>query len=100
VSFVGTAKEYSDIDLKDPITGDLYQVQIKSQATEKDFLKYASSFSAGKYRRLFFVVHTPDEKLVKVPVDDNPDVELILSRRVAEMAVGLGLVDWLMSKIQ
>jgi hypothetical protein len=100
VSFVGTAKEFSDIDLKDPITGDLYQVQIKSQATEKDFLKYATSFSAGKYRKLFFVVHTPDEKLVKVSVDDNPDVELILSRRVAEMVVELGLVDWLMSKIQ
>jgi len=100
ISFVGKSKEFSDIDLEDPITGDLYQVQIKSEATDRDFKAYAESFSVGKYRRLFFVVHSPDDKLIRAKVDEYPDVELILARKVAEMVVDLGLLQWVMSKIQ
>ena len=83
------AKEYSDIDLKDPITERILPGADQVQATEKDFQKYASSFPGRQVSaEVFFVVHTPDEKLVKVSVDDNPDVELMLSRRAAEMVVG------------
>jgi hypothetical protein len=32
ISFVGKSKEFFDIDLEDPINGDLYQMQIKSEA--------------------------------------------------------------------
>jgi hypothetical protein len=86
--------------LEDPITGDLYQVQIKSHATAKDFYHYASYFSGSKYRRLFFIVHSPDENLLKIKADEFPKVELILSRKIAEMTIDLGLLNWLMSKIQ
>ncbi|MBU1662903.1 MAG: hypothetical protein KKD28_15705 [Chloroflexi bacterium] len=64
VSVVGETMKYSDIELEEPITGDLYQVQIKSQATVCEFDEYAQKFSRDSFRKLYFVVHSPDEQLI------------------------------------
>ncbi len=66
ISFVGKSKKFSDSDLEDPITGDLYQVQIKSEANDRDFRDYAEKFSAGKYIRKGDILYSScqEKKLV------------------------------------
>jgi hypothetical protein len=83
-SVLGETMKYADIELEEPITNDLYQVQIKSAATFNDFEEYAQNFSHVSFRKLYFVVHSPDEKLfTHQSVDGN--VELVLPNRLARM---------------
>ena len=91
--------KYSDLDLEEPITGDQYQVQVKSVADLGEFRKYADQFAAGDYRKLYFVVHTPTQALTAATVN-SADVELLLPERLAEMAIDLGLVNWLLYKLK
>jgi len=90
--------KYVDMELEEPITGDLYQVQVKSDATIDDFKKYAELFSEGDFKKLYFVVHNSKEKWANAPVYKN--VELILQEHLAEMTVDLGLVNWLIKRIR
>jgi hypothetical protein len=99
LSMLGGTMKFTDLELEDPITGDKYQVQIKSQATLKDFESYAKDFDRQHHRKLYFVVHSPDKKLSTVQ-ELPQDVELILPRRLSEMVVRLGLVDWLKAHIK
>ena len=92
--------KFSDLELQDAITGDLYQVQIKSKASMNDFKKYAIEFDNSKFRKLYFVVHSPEERLVKYKYESSKNIELILSTQLATMVVDLGLVSWLMEKIK
>lgn len=92
--------KYVDIELEEPVTGDLYQVQVKSTATVSDFVEYAKSFSPGSFRRLYFVVHSPDENLAEYQLVAKGDVELILPKRLAQMVVQFGLTDWLFKKVR
>jgi hypothetical protein len=100
VSVLGQTMKFSDIELEEPITGDMYQVQVKSTATPRDLQEYIEMFSGGKYRRLFFVVHTPDKKLKETLQPEDGPVQIILPRRLAEMVVELGLLNWLLNKIR
>jgi len=99
LSMIGQKMKYADIELKDPITNDQYQVQVKSSANFSDFERYADQFNHQDYRKLYFVVHSPDNKLQNHETDYQ-DVELVLPKRLSQMAVDLGLVDWLMNKIK
>jgi hypothetical protein len=99
MSFVGETMKYADMELKERITGDLYQVQVKSKATVADFEIYARSFSSDSFRKLYFVVHSPDRGLSKHQFQYE-DVELILPERLAKMVVEFGLADWLLEKIR
>lgn len=100
VSVLGQTMKFSDIELEEPITGEMYQVQVKSTATPRDLQEYIEMFSGGKYRRLFFVVHTPDKKLKETLQPENGPVQIILPTRLAEMVVELGLLNWLLNKIR
>lgn len=98
-SVLGEAMKYADIELEEPITNDLYQVQVKSAATLNDFEEYKQNFSHGSFRKLYFVVHSPDEKLfVHQSVDEN--IELVLPNRLAQLVIEFGLTDWLLRKIR
>ena len=100
ISVSGETMKFSDLELQDAITGDLYQVQIKSKASMNDFKKYAIEFDNSKFRKLYFVVHSPEERLVKYKYESSKNIELILSTQLATMVVDLGLVSWLMEKIK
>jgi hypothetical protein len=100
ISLLGETMKYSDIELEDPINEEMYQVQVKSSATLRDFQEYSKSFAAGKYRKLFFVVHTPDTKLAETPQSNESPVQLVLPKRLAEMVVDLGILNWLLNKIK
>ncbi len=100
VSLLGETMKFVDMELVEPITGDRYQVQVKSVATANEFEEYFRNFSHGIYRKLYFVVHSPDKKLAELKSDKYPNTELILPERLAKMIVEFGLTDWLLTKIK
>jgi hypothetical protein len=99
-SVMGETMKFADLELEEPITGDLYQVQIKSAATVDDFERYVQNFSYGSFRKFYFVVHSPEEKLANYQGIMDENVELILPRQLAQMVVDFGLTDWLLRKIR
>lgn len=98
ISMVGSTMKYVDMELEEPITGDLYQVQVKSKATSADLKEYAEKFSQSSFKTLYFVVHDSQEKWAGSPKYKN--VELILQERLANMVVELGLIEWLLRKVK
>jgi len=100
VSVLGETMKFSDIELEEPITGEMYQVQVKSAATSRDLQAYTKAFDRERYRKLFFVVHTPDRKLLETHIPADSPVQLILPKRLAEMVVELGLLNWLLNKVR
>lgn len=101
-SVIGESVKDVDLALEEPITGEQYQVQVKTAATVGDFEefeKYALQFPPGIFRRFYFVAHSPDSRLTHYhsTVDG---VELILSERLAQMVVDSGLTDWLLNKVK
>ena len=98
VSVLGQHAKAYDLELREPLTGERYVVQVKSQAKLADLLSTADNFSADDYRRVYFVVHTPAPDLKGAP--DIPDhVEIISPQRLAELALDAGLVKWLEDKV-
>jgi hypothetical protein len=100
VSVLGETMKFSDIELEEPITGEMYQVQVKSAATPRDLRDYAETFGGGKYRKLFFVVHAPDRRLLETRMPADSPVQVILPKGLAEMVVELGLLNWLLNKVR
>lgn len=100
ISLLGETMKYSDIELEDPINEEMYQVQVKSSASLRDFQEYSNRFVAGKYRKLFFVVHSPDAQLARTHQQKDSNVQLVLPKLLAEMVVDLGMLNWLLNKIR
>ena len=101
ISLLGETMKYVDIELEEPVTGDLYQVQVKSTATVSDFEDYAKRFSQTDFRRLYFVVHSPQGDWSDYQGVASVDkVEPLLPGRLAEMVIEFGLLNWLMKKIK
>jgi hypothetical protein len=98
VSVLGQHAKAYDLELREPITGDRYVVQVKSQATRADLDNTVKDFSEATYKRVFFVVHTPSKALETA--DDLPEyVELVPPMRLAELVVDAGLSKWLEDKV-
>jgi hypothetical protein len=98
LSLLGETMKYADLELEEPITGERYQVQIKAAAGAQDFATYRDKFTVQGFRKLFFVVHSPDDNLTQELNTDS--VELILPSRLGEMIVKAGLVTWVLNKIR
>lgn len=95
---LGKAMKYSDIELEAPITGDAFQVQIKSRADLREFHEYVAQFDGRGFQRLYFIVHSPSNDLANADAPDH--VDLILPERLAELIVDHGLTGWLMDKVR
>jgi len=98
VSVLGQHAKAYDLELREPITGNRYVVQVKSQATRADLDETVKNFSPEDYRRVFFVVHSPSHDLAsakKLPAH----VELVPPARLAELAVDAGLSKWIEDKV-
>lgn len=99
VSVLGETEKTIDLDLLSPITSERYAVQIKSRANLADFENYQQRFSDMQgYTRLYFVVHTPSPDLEQAEDKSTEDVELLLPRNIAHLALKYGLADWIMAK--
>ena len=99
VTAVGETMKSVDLELEDPITGDQYQVQVKSTATKATVDKYKAEFSAEAFRKFYFVVHTPAPDLVGSDDDESGVFEVILPERLSQMVVDAGLTAWLLERI-
>lgn len=98
LSVLGERMKYADLELEEPVTGERYQVQIKSAAGAPDFAEYRDQFAGRGFRKLFFIVHSPTPGLVHEV--STPAVELVLPARLAAMIVDAGLVSWVLAKIR
>jgi hypothetical protein len=98
ISVLGETMRYIDIELEEPITGDIYQVQVKSTASKNDFQKYIDNLPKSYYRKVYFVVHSPEKDLELYHCPSN--VELILPFRLAQMIIEYGLLNWFLTKVK
>lgn len=100
VSVLGETMKYADLELQEPITGDRYQVQIKSRSTFSELEKYVKEFPKEEFRQLYFVVHTPDSTLSAADLSCYPYLKLVLPVKLAKMTIDSGLTNWLTSKVK
>lgn len=99
LSSLGENMKFSDLELEEPITKDLYQVQIKSKASLRDFKEYEKHFSDKNFRKLYFIVHSPEINLLNYK-NKSAQVEIVLPNRVAKLVIENGLTEWLTNKIK
>lgn len=98
VSVLGQQAKGYDLELREPIMDDHYVVQIKSKADYSDLLSTIKNFTAEDYRRVFFVVHSPEDSLLNA-TDIPGHVEIISPERLGELVIDAGLIKWLMDKV-
>ena len=98
VGILGETVKSFDLELREPITGDRYAVQVKSEATRQDLEGSLKGFDPGDYKRLFFVVHTPAPSLAP-PQSLPPFVDLVLPPRMSELVVDAGLLRWIEDRV-
>ncbi len=98
VSILGQQEKGYDLVLQEAITRDRFVVQVKSQAGLAEVLKTASELSPPTYRKVFFVVHSPNTDLVPLPAVPA-HVEVVDPCRLGELALNAGLTDWLEDKV-
>jgi len=99
VSILGQHEKAYDLVLREPITGDRYVVQVKSRAGVDDLRDTIAKFSAEDFRRIFFVVHSPEEDLVAGTGILPNHVGIVWPHRLGELAVDAGLSGWLEDKV-
>jgi len=98
VSVLGQHAKAYDLELREPITGDRYVVQVKSRAGLSDLKATEANFSDKDYRRVYFVVHSPANDLADA--HELPDlVEVMPPDRLARQAMDAGLAGWLEDKV-
>jgi len=93
ISILGQQVKAFDLELREPITGDRYAVQVKSQANRADLNHTIKDFPIKDFRKLFFVVHTPADDL-KDAEDIPSHVELVDPSHLADLVMDAGLVQW------
>lgn len=99
ISVLGQQAKGYDLELREPITGHRYVVQVKSQATREDLDETLAQFSPSDYHRVFFVVHTKEDRpLAGAPTPEFLD--LVGPVRLAALALDAGLVRWLEDKAE
>ena len=98
VSVLGQQAKGYDLILQEPIIGERYVVQVKSQAGLAELLSTISNFSTDDFRKLFFVVHSPDDDLSGA-TDIPKHVEIVTPLRLGELALDAGLVAWIEEKV-
>jgi hypothetical protein len=98
VSVLGQHAKGYDIELREPIIGDRYVVQVKSRAGLADLEATIENFSPNDFRRVFFVVHSPQNDL-PAPVNLPKHVEIISPQCLATLAMDAGLSGWIEQKV-
>lgn len=97
-SAVGKTMKFADIEFEDQINKESYQVQVKSRSTLQEFREYESQFNQNEFRKLFYVVHSPDDALAAYEVPPDSRVVLVPPRQLSAMVVDAGLVGWVLEK--
>jgi hypothetical protein len=88
-----------DIEAENVATNEIAFVQVKSKATQKVLDDYVERFQdqRDRYDRMIFAVHSPEGDLT-VP-EDEPSIQIWNGDRIAELAVRLGLGEWIANRL-
>jgi hypothetical protein len=73
-------------------------VQVKSSSNQAELNRYIDQFEAqgDRYARMIFAVHTSDGL---IPPTDDSRVQVWTGERVARLVVGLGLGEWVETRL-
>ena len=96
VSVLGESQKTLDLDLISPITGEHYGVQIKAEASLRDFDDFLKETQSMQHERFYFAVHSPKKGLTTG--EETEKARLLLPDQVANLAVKYGLADWVIDK--
>jgi len=101
VGITGKTNKNIDIEMIAPVINERAIVQIKSESSLKTFIEYKSIFQGmNEYDRYFYVVHTPEADLKHYISSDVEDsVDIYDDKRLAELCINAGLIEWLISVV-
>jgi hypothetical protein len=88
-----------DLDLQEPLSGDRYQVQVKSEAGKSELVDCEKAFARSRYRSFYLVVHSPDPSIDDSHEHRTGTVCVIGPRRLAGMVLDAGLITWVLNKV-
>lgn len=95
-SLLGQDMPDVDLVLDQPVTKETAWVQVKTATRQSELEDYVRSFERdGSCDRLFFVCHSAAGTLTMPP---GPRRHLLQGEQLAEMAIDVGLFDWLMAR--
>ncbi len=95
----GGNQKTTDLDLKNPITGDQIWVQVKSSSNPAVFKEYKEKHETEKssFKTMYYVYHSG--KIGNNPNEDDEEKFKVWDlEKVAEYVVSNGLTNWLMDK--
>jgi hypothetical protein len=97
-SILGQQEKGFDLLLRAPITGERCVVQVKSKAGMSELEDTIANFSSSDFRRIFFVVHSPDDDLATAIETDHENIRIVGPQQLGELALDAGLSKWLQDK--
>lgn len=99
IARLGGVTEGVDIEVENPATGEIAFVQVKSRADHSVLTKYIGLFHSrrDRYGRMIFAVHTMEGPTLSAA---DSHVQVWDSNRIANLAVMLGLSDWLGRRVR
>lgn len=97
ISMHGENMKFIDMQYIEPITGNRYDVQVKSGAGKKEFDKYISEYKNHQTSRFYFITFNPEKDLTELE-NNNPKIELLYGAKLAQLIIDLGLLGWVLKK--
>lgn len=93
IGVAGKQEELIDLEIQHPMTGEIYIVQVKSQAKKLEFLDYVVKFRDYKKNnqecKMIYAFH-------QGKIENNDDDIIIWdSRKIAELSLSNGLTEWI-----
>ncbi len=96
VSSLGKTEEAIDLVLMSPVNGNRAFVQIKSESNNATFETYVKKFrEMDQYDEMYFVVHTMTKPFIS---KEARDIKLWDVKKISELVVNSGLVNWVINK--
>lgn len=96
ISVLGKTDKDVDLDVFSPVTNRRAFIQVKSHATSAVFKTSVARFrEMAQFHEMYFVVHTSDPQLADCTEER---VQVIGLKRLSELVISAGLVNWLITK--
>jgi hypothetical protein len=98
ISVLGATQKDIDMEVRNLTADEIAFVQVKSSSDQAELNYYVDQFEAqsDRYARMIFAVHTADGL---IPPADDPRVQVWTGERIARLVVGLGLGEWVESRL-
>lgn len=97
ISMHGDNMKFIDMQYIEPISGNRYDVQVKSGADKKTFDDCVTNYKNHQTNKFYFITFNPDKSLKEV-VSNNPKIEVLYGVKLAKLVFDLGLLDWVLRK--